>query len=119
MLSTVISKKRGRDDISTDSFDVYVPQKRNRYGDELALRLSGLSLNKSFESNQEQYKVYFFLSSLYCRYHYKLIDTKQMIENSETTTRIGSVVTISKQDYTFNTLSQIEQQMIVIENDMN
>lgn len=55
MLSTVISKKRGSHEISSDGFDVYVPQKKNRCGDELAMRLANLSFNKTPPPNQEQY----------------------------------------------------------------
>ena len=57
MLSTVISKKRGSHEISTDGFDVYVPQKKNRYGDELAMRLANLSFNHTPSPSQEQYKL--------------------------------------------------------------
>lgn len=113
MLSSIISKKRGRDEISTDSFDVYVPQKNDPYENELTSKLARMTLNQSISTESNGYKVYVSVFCVRCRYHYKLIDTKQINYEDEATSRIESVVTVSKQNTLQNGLSDKETNMIV------
>ena len=57
MLSSIISKKRSRDEISSDHFDVYVPQNKDFQKDDLVSKFSRISLNNSSPLASNGFKV--------------------------------------------------------------
>lgn len=59
MLSSIISKKRNRDEISSDHFDVYVPQNKDFQKDDLVSKFSRILLNNSSPLASNGFKVYF------------------------------------------------------------
>lgn len=60
-LSNVLSKKRDRNEIGKDSFDVWVPQNDEYNKDELSSKMARLTLDTD-QSERKEYTVYGVIS---------------------------------------------------------